>query len=87
MGHRNKCAYCGERAIAYRLAPAGSKTPLCYKHIPVEEPSIHSEAELPVDKSGRLAFGWARYMSAALVLVIPGVLRWVKARQDRRASS
>jgi hypothetical protein len=37
MGTRQKCRYCHELAVAYRLETDGTKTPLCAYHIPVEE--------------------------------------------------
>jgi hypothetical protein len=35
MGQKRKCAYCGERAVAYRVEQTGDKTFLCYDHIPI----------------------------------------------------
>jgi hypothetical protein len=37
MGKRQKCSYCGELAIAYRVEADGVKTPICAYHIPVKE--------------------------------------------------
>jgi CDGSH-type Zn-finger protein len=37
MHERQKCAYCGKTAFAYRLEPDGSKTWLCTDHLPTDD--------------------------------------------------
>jgi hypothetical protein len=43
MGKRQKCRYCDELAVAYRVEADGAKTPICAFHIPVEEDERLSE--------------------------------------------
>jgi hypothetical protein len=50
MGQRQKCSYCDELAVAYRLAADGGKTPICVYHIPVSE-----DQKLPELRDSRAA--------------------------------
>jgi hypothetical protein len=42
MATKQKCRYCDELAVAYRLETDGGKTPICAYHIPVRQ-----DQELP----------------------------------------
>jgi hypothetical protein len=37
MGKRQKCSYCEELAVAYRVEADGAKTSICAYHIPVDD--------------------------------------------------
>lgn len=50
MGQRQKCSYCDELAVAYRLEADGGKTPICAYHIPVSE-----DQKLPELRDSRAA--------------------------------
>jgi hypothetical protein len=63
MGNRRNCAYCRERAVAFRIEPGGNKTFLCYDHIPIStdletQPARH---EGPLEVRARRARGLLRY--------------------------
>jgi hypothetical protein len=49
MGRRQKCSYCDELAVAYRVEADGAKTPICAYHIPGKKGEDLSKLRAAID--------------------------------------
>jgi hypothetical protein len=52
MSKKQKCSFCDELAVAYRVEADGTKTPICAYHIPVKEGEDLPELCPPDSPSG-----------------------------------
>jgi hypothetical protein len=49
MPHRSRCSVCEKTAIAYVTEPDGTRTHICYNHIPVYD--VDKDLPAPLEES------------------------------------